>query len=771
MRFYEHSLGHRLTNRSAFYVWGANTNVGKTWLSSFLTLGALSQGHDVCYLKPFQTGFLTDCDAGRVVDTARRNLVSPESARLFASTHSAWLQAVGPHRAREDEGGVHQQQGALRWLVRSVNQQSSRWLTLIEGAGGVLSPGPQGEPQADVFRCLRLPVVLVADTSLGGIGATLGAYEALITRGYEVLAVVGIEQNDLKNSEALQHCISCSKHKMPLFVTITESFAALHEPLSPQLRDRAAEVVRMLWNENKNRQLCLEELNKPVEKSPLWWPFTQHSQVKTPRVIDSAYGDSFVRQEQQGELVTEGDASASWWTQGFGHGDAHGARHVAAALGRYGHVLFPHQVHQPAFDLARVLLNGVGRGWAHKVFYSDNGSTAVEVALKMAFKLRRVRCKKKDYNQAASVGDLSQKLAVVAMADGYHGDTLGAMDACAPSVFNAQEEWYQGRGFWFHGPQIYDRHGEWRVHFSDDFLNQVATVVGRDSVFFAGDVIVGQRHKLFDYESSGRPALALAYEDFIERQFSLWSRRSPLGAVLLEPLVLGSGGMVGIDPLFQRSLVIVAQRLQIPVIFDEVFSGFWRLGVESARLLLGVDPDIACYSKLLTGGLLPLAVTLATQEVFDCFWGQEKSDALLHGHSYTAHPAGCAAALYALSSYDEWAEQRGAKPGMIVDLWNEKKLVDIEKNKSISRVFYLGSVLALALQKTGAGHEKFFGEGGQDPGFSYNSSLAEGLVARLLKAGVHCRPLGNVVYFMSPFVVKSSKNEEIMRLINRALHE
>ncbi|CAI7863164.1 unnamed protein product, partial [Closterium sp. NIES-53] len=112
----------------------------------------------------------------------------------------------------------------------------------------------------------------------------------------------------------------------------------------------------------------------------------------------------------------------------------------------------------------------------------------------------------------------------------------------------------------------------------------------------------------------------------------------------------GAGGMVMIDPLFQRSLVSFCRAHAIPVIFDEVFAGCWRLGHQSAAELLGCSPDIACYAKLLTGGMIPLAVTLASSSVFDAFYGSSKLDALLHGHSYTAHPAGCAAACVSLKA-------------------------------------------------------------------------------------------------------------------------
>jgi dethiobiotin synthetase/adenosylmethionine--8-amino-7-oxononanoate aminotransferase len=122
----------------------------------------------------------------------------------------------------------------------------------------------------------------------------------------------------------------------------------------------------------------------------------------------------------------------------------------------------------------------------------------------------------------------------------------------------------------------------------------------------------------------------------------------PLGALVLEPLVLGAGGMVFVDPLFQRVLIDAARARGLPVVFDEVFAGLWRLGMRSAAPLLGADPDVAVYAKVLTGGLVPLAVTLASEDVFRAFEGASKAEALLHGHSYSAYALGCEVANAAL---------------------------------------------------------------------------------------------------------------------------
>ncbi len=143
--------------------------------------------------------------------------------------------------------------------------------------------------------------------------------------------------------------------------------------------------------------------------------------------------------------------------------------------------------------------------------------------------------------------------------------------------------------------------------------------------------------------------LAKAYKAYLHSLFQeIHATKVEIGALVIEPIVIGAGGMKFVDPLFQKLLVLECKSRKIPVIFDEIFVGIYRLGHVSTYELLGVHPDIACYGKILTGGTVPLAVTLASDSVYNTFLSDSKAAALLHGHSYTAHPIGCAAALATL---------------------------------------------------------------------------------------------------------------------------
>lgn len=210
------------------------------------------------------------------------------------------------------------------------------------------------------------------------------------------------------------------------------------------------------------------------------------------------------------------------------------------------------------------------------------------------------------------------------------------MDAVSPSAFNLRVEWYRGRGFWFDPPTARIERGEVVVRIEGEQWERSAESARFKTL---GDFYDVEARLEYD-------PLVPSYRLHIHRALKAMRQQRPqrLGALLLEPVVMGAGGMLFVDPLFQRLLVDMARsgelleaaegvREALPVIFDEVFVGLRRIGPMSASAMLGVKPDIACYAKVLTGGLVPMAVTLASEPVFDAFRSPRKVDALLHGHS------------------------------------------------------------------------------------------------------------------------------------------
>ncbi|GAB1318048.1 Onanonoxo-7-onima-8-eninoihtemlysoneda [Madurella fahalii] len=774
-----------------FQIFGANTDVGKTICSAVLCRASTCKSDGTTrYLKPISTGPAATTDASHVEKYA---------PRVVSRTLCQYDLPISPHLAAKASNRVIPSDEALLGQIRAFAFDAAAgpgWL-FVETAGGVHSPGPSGSTQADLYMPLRLPVILIGDHKLGGISITISAFESLRMRGYDVATVLLLENKEYLNHEYLADYFR-EHHRVQVgVIPPPPPMDADHNAMeqyyeTATAKSGTAQILRILDELHSGRIERLQEISA-VACEKIWFPFTQHESLAPGNVtaIDSAYGDYFQTVEPQvptssdrkSLLRSTFDGSASWWTQGLGHSNPRLSLAAAYAAGRYGHVTFAQAVHQPALALAKALLKGLKNPRLTRVFFSDNGSTGVEVAVKMAL---RATCKRYGWDTAKDVE-------VLGLRGSYHGDTIGAMDCSEPNTFNKKVEWYSPRGTWLEYPTVRCVNGKWTV--------EIPPTMG---IAKPEELEFPSLGNVFDLSGRG-PGLGALYEQYIvdtldDPDF----RRRKFGALIIEPIVLGAGGMVLVDPLFQRTLVDVVRRSGasfnkselppsvrvdnekdwsgLPVIFDEVFTGLYRLGQFSAASFLGVDPDISVHAKLLTGGLMPLAVTLASETIFDSFNGVDKSDALLHGHSYTAHPVGCQVALesvYEMQKMEwdgrwEWASgpQNGWNVVREVDqkessvdgpaiwsVWNADFVEWLSKqttwpSKRVRGSWALGTVLAIHLESEDAS--------------GYESNAAAALQAALSKArggdevwNVHSRALGNVFYLMASLM---TKKEDIERL-------
>lgn len=568
--------------------------------------------------------------------------------------------------------------------------QKQSWL-FCETAGGVHSPGPSGTSQADLYRPLRWPAILVGDSRLGGISATISSFESLRIRGYDVEQVLLFKNEEYRNHEYLESYfqkrdILCSAVKLPptRHQDPAKDASALHHYYDAMARSNTMkQVMKSLNARHERRVKDLATMAEDAQKT-IWYPFTQQKLLTADKItaIDSAYGDHFQtfrpstpapkglknyelenhkgKEKPRPALRPSFDGSASWWTQGLGHANPQLTLSAAYAAGRYGHVMFAEAIHEPALKLAKTLLRQLQNPRLSRVFYSDNGSTGIEVATKMALRAARLR-----YGWGPR-----EELSILGLKGSYHGDTMGAMDCSEPGTYNEKIEWYKGKGYWFNFPTVKMIHGVWEI----DVPAEIRVDGGPESV--AEDTLDG----IFDLNVREDTQLYQDYTRYITKTLEgLRDQGYKFGALMLEPVVLGAGGMMLVDPLFQRALVDVVRKdpklfcqsaaapnpkddktwTGLPVIFDEVFTGLYRLGSHSSAKLLGVHPDITVHAKLLTGGLIPLAATVASESIFRCFESDDKSDALLHGHSYTAHAVGCQVAVDTLTTMERM-EKDGA---------------------------------------------------------------------------------------------------------------
>ncbi|KAG9455961.1 hypothetical protein H6P81_000469 [Aristolochia fimbriata] len=688
-----------------------------------------------------------------------------ETSELVCKTIYSWKEAISPHLAAEREGAVvddsllrESLQRCLRVCsgLEALGRKERLW-SVIETAGGVASPGPMGSLQCDLYRPFRFPAILVGDGRLGGISGTISAYETLKLRGYDIVAII-LEDQGLAND-------------IPLLSYLRKRVQVLLLPHVPEdLSDNLLE-----WFEKSQKIFSslleimlaaylerIEQLHDMPKKAGniFWWPFTQHKLVpeEIVTVIDSRCGENFAvhkNNQDTGVIAQQFDACASWWTQGP---DAtlqiELARDMGYATARFGHVMFPENVYEPALRCAELLLEGVGRGWASRTFFSDNGSTSIEIALKMAFRKFSSDHGIDGETMGGNSAERCPEYKVLALKGSYHGDTLGAMEAQAPSSYTGfgQQPWYSGRGFFLDPPTASISNGVWIVTIPE------VLQLGPQKVEAA---TFSSCKELF-YEERAYSDLAGCYSSYISEKLLQFSESvggsAHIAALIIEPVIHGAGGMHLIDPLFQRILVSECRSQKIPVIFDEVFTGFWRLGAESAAELLGCTPDIACYAKLMTGGIVPLAATLASDAIFNAFKGDSKLLALLHGHSYSGHAMGCTAAVKAidwfrnpLTNFNLTSEGRRLR---LKELWDNRLVLEISSHSSVLRVVALGTLCAIELKA------------GDDAG--YASLCASSLVQNLRKDGVYMRPLGNVIYLMcGPCTSPESCNHALRKVYRR----
>ncbi|CAO3611438.1 unnamed protein product [Cunninghamella blakesleeana] len=784
----------------AYQVFAANTDVGKTIFATGLCraaalVGASKKSHSLFYLKPVQTGYPKDSD--------ERHVKLYNNSSLQSQTLFAYKDPVSPHIATteppsDEEVLLKTKQHILECMENS--QQTEHTYLFLETAGGIHSPVMSGTSQVDFYRPFRFPTILVGDSKLGGISTTLTSYESLHIRGYDIPEVLIFNNEKYKNHELLSRRLD--KNKIDI-TTVPTPPPPNADPILDQqamkkyyeqLDEHLIPVVERLDLKHQER---FDRLSTMAEKSrdTFWWPFTQHNLVKKVTVMDSAYQDHFVtydnvinnknQQQKKEEKAKEMfDSCASWWTQGLGHGNSSLTLAAAYASGRYGHVMFPECTNEPALALSEKILER--DSWASRVFFSDNGSTAMEVALKMAMK---TAAKRYGWENQVPVD-------ILGIDGSYHGDTIGTMDACSPNIYNKQVQWYKPRGHWLQPPTVHISKGEAYVQLPKDFEYVDSKLGHNNNNIIKYDSI----SSIYNVDKLGHDInknLSDIYKEYIRQQLTqLKQQGRHIGALLMEPILMGAGGMIFVDPLFQRTLVDIArdegQSLLgytsssspsslssssnwqgIPIVFDEVFTGWYRLGRSSASDFLGVKPDIAAYAKTLTGGLLPLALTVTKESIFNTFLSDNKPDCLLHGHSYTAHPMGSAVAKKSMEILDTLASDGTWTPyqqdwknnennsSNIWSMWNWDTVQQISHLPNVDSVMALGSVLAVSLK--------------DEQGKGYGSSVSASIIDQLrhgvfldqsgTNINLFARPLGNVIYLMTSQITTQKDVKECERIL------
>jgi len=401
--------------------------------------------------------------------------------------------------------------------------------------------------------------------------------------------------------------------------------------------------------------------------SPVWHPFTQHALVPEASLV--THGEGAWLNTEKSKLL---DAISSWWVITHGHRHPKIVEAIKTQADSLDQVIFAGFTHKPAEDLARALVTIAPQGLA-RVFYSDSGSTSVEVALKMALGFWKNRGPK---------NGTELRTRIIALEHAYHGDTVGTMSAGARGVYNAA-----------YAPLLFD-------------------VVRLP--FPAAEC---ERQTLDQLKAAATNAAAL----------------------IVEPLILGAGGMLIYSADVLREMAAICRQTGTLLILDEVMTGFGRTGTLFACEQAGIAPDILCLAKGLTGGSLPLAATLCTEEIFAAHYSTDRSRTFFHSSSFTANPIACAAAC---ANLEIWRDEPVKERIATLAGRQEERLARFGGDARFENVRRLGTITALDLKVPDAG---------------YLANVAPELIKFFQARDILLRPLGNTIYVMPPYCVTAAE--------------
>jgi adenosylmethionine---8-amino-7-oxononanoate aminotransferase len=396
------------------------------------------------------------------------------------------------------------------------------------------------------------------------------------------------------------------------------------------------------------------------DEQNIWHPFTHLKYAETPVNILRSEG-SYYFDESGNKYI---DAISSWWVNLHGHSHPYIAEKVFEQLKTNAHSIFSGFTHPGAIKLSERLLKHLPDNFS-KIFFSDDGSTSVEVALKMTLQF---------WNNKNEV-----RTKIIAFEDAYHGDTFGSMSVGARNVFTGA--------------------------FSPLLFEVLRLPVPNENNL-----------------------------EEVKRKLNEYIKTENVCAFIFEPLILGAGGMLMYEAKQLDELISVCKKQNVICIADEVMTGFGRTGKFFATDYLQNKPDIICLSKGITGGVMPLGVTTCAQFIYDAYVSDDKNKTFFHGHSYTANPTACAAALASM----DLMEEKGTFESIdrISKLHADFK-GKIVSNRNVKEVRCLGTIIALEIKTK------------EESG--YMNSLSEKISSWFIKRNILLRPLGNVLYVLPPY--------------------
>lgn len=459
-----------------------------------------------------------------------------------------------------------------------------------------------------------------------------------------------------------------------------------------------------------------------IDHANVWHPFTQQKLSPTKFLVKSAKNEFLNVVDEVGREKQLIDGISSWWVNIHGHCNKYINEKIKEQLDKLEHVIFAGFTHEGALELVDRICRILPRidmtnlhdtaPSLNRAFFSDNGSTAVEVALKMAIQFW--------HNQG-----LENKKRIIAFKDSYHGDTVGGMSSSGTFMNSAFKSLMFPVDFVSSpAPNFSKRDKNLSIQEHEDFIEKEITKAGEQSIK--------------------------------EIQKLLELHPNKYACIIIEPLIQGSGGMKFHSKEFLRSLRKLSRENNVLLIADEVFTGFGRTGDDFACKEAIIVPDIICLSKALTGGYLPMGLSFCTDEIYEAFHSDSRLKAFFHGHSYTANPLACAAAIASFDLYIK--EKRLEDVKFINSKMNQSlKVPELLLHPALRNLRIMGSVAVLELETSKES--------------SYFHELGPRLQESFMEKGILLRPLGNTLYFLPPYTISVSSLEYCLNSIKEVVCE
>lgn len=669
---------------SAIFITATDTGVGKTIISCAIGLSLKKKGIDVGIMKPFQcSGDDTDFLLKTLEIKDERSLVNP----YFAKEPLAPFVAFRREKIKIKLAKVF---SAYRELKKRHE------FLIVEGVGGLLVPIKENYLISDFVRDLGMPIVIVARAGLGTISHSLLTQRYADDYGIKIkgLIINGLKGKDLSeqtNPEVLREFLGVPLLGTVPFIKNVKSKDGLARLVKEA--EKNLDLKSLLKEEKSATQKFIRE-----DKKYIWHPFTQMKDwlEEEPLIIEEAKGCYLKSSDGKWYL----DGVSSLWVNVHGHRKKEIDSAIKRQLNKVAHSTMLGLSNIPSIELAKKLIQLAPKG-LEKVFYSDSGSSAVEIALKMAYQYWQHLCKPK-------------KTKFVHLDNSYHGDTVGAVSVGGIDLFHKTYRGLLFESFKASSPYCYR--------------------CPRD-----------KSYPLCRFEC------LRSLEEILQNE------HQAICALIVEPLVQAAAGILVWPQGVYRKIYELSKKYNVLLIADEVAVGIGRTGAMFASELEGVSPDILCLAKGLTGGYLPLAATLTTENIFDAFLGEyQDKKTFFHGHTYTGNPLATAAAIATLDLFRKENTLKKLQPKI------EFLKRELEKFRSLEHIGDIrqkGFMVGIELVKNRKTKEPYLWE----------EKIGIKVCRKAREYGVILRPLGNVIVLMPPLAISKPELKQLFYATYKAI--